>query len=227
MAEATFYPSPYGYIDDSGSTAFDLTGTASKCVTQDSNEGDIARGYFSFDTSSIPEVATVEDVSIRAYCDHLSVPVDCNISVLALMVWWEHDVIGEAITTGDWGFANFGAFQWWGLGQPSPPSLPYSADIDLPNESVNTAGDSDYEFIDASTWSISDEGPALGYYAKKPIANVRMWLTVTYSIPGGLFNRWNWRLPALPGFSSVLAAVLLPSGDLKVMARFYPRPLEA
>jgi len=227
VAEDTFYPSPYGYIGDSGSTAYDNTGTASKCYTlANIVTGSVERAYFSFDTSSIPEVATIVDVSIRAYCDFLSFSVEINLLTIAGMVWWEHDVIGASITTGDWGLANFGAYKLWGSGQP-PPSLPSSADIDLPNASVNVDGDSDYEFRDASNWTDSSEGPRLGYYAKKPIGTVRMWLTVTFSIPKGLFNRWNWRLPAMPGFSNVIAAVVLPSGDLKVLARFYPRPLEA
>ena len=47
-------------------------------------------------------------------------------------------------------------------------------------------------------------------------------LVVEYSMSINVFNRWNWRLPALPGFSSILSIVALATGRVQVTQRFTP-----
>ena len=218
------YPDVYGYIKKdypSTYTAYDQSGTEKEQQVQKISAGHHMFALYSFDTSSIPTNATVNSVTFRIYITGLYEDIGLDVDSYILRFYYEADRVGAAITTDDWWFTTPGAQKIYG---DTPPSLPYSDDITMPTGTVNKGGDTDIDVRDYSAYSGAPDGPRWGFKAR--ISGSRMWLDIDYTVPRGLFNRWNWRLPALPGFSNVIAAVVLPSGELKVLARFYPRPLE-
>ena len=224
-----FDPDVWGHVAKRISTTYkqatDQTGTDNNChVTQ--NDGTALefeiRSYFSFNTAPIPAVATITDVEFSFKFGVVAEPVDFD-GLWQYSLYYDADRIGASISTDDWEFPDLGGTKSW----PSTPSTWTEYTASLVTASVNRAGDTDLEV--RCTGAFTDPPGPIQWEmaARREGSTHNSYLTVTYTVPRGLFNRWNWRLPALPGFSNVIAAVVLPSGDLKVMARFYPRPLEA
>jgi len=224
VAETTTYPDVYGWIGSGGSSAHDESGAENPCHVTRTTTEDYERAYVSFDTSVIPDSATIEAALLQVYIHDITTPIGINLSSLGAVVYYDHDKIGAAITSDDWAFSAFAGYKYlsgW------PTDFPKSAEVIVVTASINVDGDSDYEIRDASVWSDSVPGPSLHYYPRYGSPASKMWLTVTYSVPGGFFNRWNWRLPALPGFSGILSALVLETGEIQITERFYPRPVEA
>lgn len=224
---ATLQPNPYtyGYIhDDSGLVAHDVTGTIGACLVYDDTAPNVsARTYVSFLTGSIPDNANITAVEIRLYLKEVIEELGIDVGEYKVDFHYDADRIGPSVTTGDWGgYAYCGKKSWGG----SLPSLPDQPDVALATACVNVEGATDIEIQDDSVWSDTARGPTYDFRPKF-FGGFKMWLLVTYTVPGGLFNRWNWKLPALPGFSNVIAAVFLPSGELQVIARFPARPRSA
>jgi len=214
VATDRFTPSPYGFIrDDGGLTAYDQTGTiAAQGVCTATIE---ERAYYSFNTAPIPNNATVDDVTFRLYLRLVDEPFGIDVGNYKFVVLYDDARIGNSITTDDWGgYVQCGSKSYGG----TLPSLPANIDVTLIKACVNLTGDTDLEVQDDSAWTETAAGPEWYFHAKW-FPGLMMWIDVTYTVPTGLFNRWNWKLPAMPGFSSVIAAVILPSGDIKVMAR--------
>jgi len=218
MSQSIVYPDVYGWIDNGGPTAHDQSGTTGVCYVFKRGGNDVYRSYFSFDTSSIPTNATVSAATVRTYLHDVSLPSGIDLASMGVMLWYEHDKIGGSIDTGDWDHSSYAGYKWIGSW---PLSLPNSFDVIVVTASVNKGGDSDYEFREASTWSNTINGPLSFYHAKHgPSAINKMWLTVTWTAPLRFFNRFNWRLPRLPGFSNILAVAWLPCGRIQVTQRF-------
>jgi len=226
VAEDTFHPEVWGYVRQ-GVSAHDFTGTYfNPNVTQDDGSGVVYRALWSFDTSSIPDSATITGAEWNNEIFTVVEPVGYDGNWI-IRLHWKHDEIGSSIDTGDFGFPD--ANIWGTKSWASTPARASSYTIDSVDlDCVNVDGDTDVEmrcisgYIDppgALTWKFKTKWNSGSTW--------RAYLDITYTVPAGLFNRWNWRLPALPGFSNVIAAVVLPSGELKVMARFYPRTVEA
>lgn len=215
VATDRFMPITYGYIyDDGGLIAVEQTGTigAQKVCTR-ANE---SRAYYSFRTGPIPNNATVDAVIFRLHLRDVIVPFGIDVQEYKFQIFYDHARIGDTITIDDWGgYAPCGV-KSYGV---TLPEMPVDIDVTLANASVNLTGDTDLEVQDSSTWAETDDGPTWSFHARW-FPGAMMWMDVTYTMPSGLFNRWNWKLPALPGFSSAIAAVMLPSGDLRVIARF-------
>jgi len=223
--EVDYDPHVWGWVkkNNGTSTAFNQTGTDFNPNVAQNDDSDFARrAYFSFDTSAIPSVAAIESVGFCFKFSTIIEPVGF-VGTYQHSFFYDGDRIGASVSTDDWEFPDLGGTKSW----PSQPSTWTEYIASLVAEAVNKAGDTDIEV--RCTGAYEDPPGAIVWKlaARREGTTHHTYLTVTYTVPGGLFNRWNWRLPALPGFSSVIAAVLLPSGDLKIMARFYPRPLEA
>lgn len=221
MAESTIYPDVYGFIDATGPTAHDQSGTTGSCYTHRTTSADVVRAYFSFDTSAIPTNATVSAAVLRLYLDDIDLPVGISLNNVGIQVWYDHDRIGVGIDTSDWQMNSYAGYKYVGS---QPFSLPYHLDVTVVTGSVNPGGDSDYEVRDASVWADSVDGPLCYFHARHGSpATDKTWLTVTWTAPRGLFNRFNRWLPALPGFSNVLAMMELPCGRIQVVQQFAPR----
>jgi len=218
---STIFPDVYGWIDHSGPTAHDQSGTTGHCYVFKSGLNDVYRAYSSFDTSAIPTNCSVQTATIRAFMHSVNMPVGIVMISLGVQVWYEHDKIGGSIDTSDWGHSNFAGYKYIGA---CPLSFPCSFSIVVVPASVNPGGDSDYEFRDASEWTTTADGPVSCYHAKYgPASPNVMWLTVKWRAPLRFFNRFNLTLPRLPGFSNVLSAVWLPNGSIEVTQRFPAR----
>ncbi|MCW7072059.1 MAG: hypothetical protein OCU12_07035 [Methanophagales archaeon] len=219
----TQYPDVYGYIDYSGPTPHDESGLKNPIYTFKSESEDVYRAYLSFNTAAIPNTATIIAAELELYLHTYDEPIGINVSQYGVQIWYEHDRIGAAVTTDDWGLTGWSAYHSFGAN----PVLPVQVGVDVGTACVNVSGDSDFELRDGCVWSDTADGPTLHYYPLygKMLPN-KMWLQVTYTLPIGIFNKWNRRLPAkLAQFSGILAAVLLPNGEAFVIQRFAPRRL--
>lgn len=219
MAQDIHHAVVYGHIQNA-TTVWDMTGTN---LYPRIGKYSAFRAYLSYDTSPLPDAAIISEVAFVGYwSSSSSEPVDADISDYAIKLYSEHDRIGSTLTADDWDLTTYELRKSWGATAPWPGAwtlYPATANI-------NKDGDTDYEIRGDSAYTVPPGGPEF----RMVVRIDTLWyshLDVTYTLPSGFFNRWNWRLPALPGFSNVIAAVVLPSGDLKVLARFYPRPLEA
>jgi hypothetical protein len=214
MPQDEFHADVYGDIRN-GTTARDMSGTNS--YPHVSKYGGY-RAYLSYDTSPIPDAAVIEEVAFVGYwSSSSSEPVGAEISDYAIKLYSEHDRIGGALNWWDWGLTTYELRKSWGDTPPWPGAWTL-----YPSEAnINKDGDTDYELRGDSVYIDPPGGPDFLLVVRID-SNWYSHLDVTYLLPGW-FNRWNWKLPALPGFSHIVSVVALPSGWLRVKQRFYPR----
>lgn len=222
MAQDVHHAVAYGYIT-AGTSAHDHTGTNQ--YSKIGKDGD-NRGYLSYDTSPIPDPAIISQVAFVSFWSSTSSkPVGAEISEYAVKIYSEHDRIGPAITTDDWTLTAYELRKNWGDTAPWPSSWT----VYPKPENINKDGDTDYEIRGDSVYEDPPGGPDF----REVIRIGETWhshLDVTYTVPVGFFNRFNWRLPAIPGFGNVLAVALVERDSaVQVVQRFYPRqfPVEA
>jgi len=226
VAETRFDPHVWGWIKKNNGTTvvYDQTGgDFNPNVSQDDGAGYKKRAYFSFDTSAIPAGATIDSAVLAFKFSIVAEPVGFS-GTWQFSFYYDHDRIGSTLSADDWGFPDLAGTKSW----PSTPSTWVEYEATLVVASVNKNGDTDIEARCTGAYT-DPEGPVQWRFVARrspPIVH-HVYLTVTYTVPAGLFNRWNWKLPALPGFSSVIGTVVLASGDLQVVERFYPRTVEA
>jgi hypothetical protein len=229
----TRYPDVFGYIENSSGgvkTAYDKSGqkVAIDVAGHVSTPLSTSRAYLSHATGGLSDSAIVTSASLRIYVNDTVIPMGIGNLVYRLNVYYEPSRIGSAVTTDDWGFANYGAQKDYG----SSPVWPDSSAVAMPTSCVNLTGDTDVEIRDASSWTDSASGPTFHLYALLGKINPqKMWLDVTYELPTAkpLINRFNPRLPHIPGFSSTLSVAFMGDGRLRVRERFPSRlrPVEA
>lgn len=241
---STVYPHRYGYIDYPAfpKVAYDQTGIddARQLVSGVGVTGDPPqkRAYYSFDTSTIPTAAIIEDIDFKAFLKYITMIFECDNVVYGVRVYWEWDRIGAVIDTSDWGFANAGPNKAWGA-TPPPIETSYTWSFLDVTDVINKTGDTDIELRSSSAWTDCTEGPIFEFETKKKkLVSLRTSLVVVYRYPlHGVTNRIcsAVKVGLGPVGLFLMAAGILPprsrvvgiDGDgLKVRTTFLPRAVK-
>lgn len=184
MSIVVFNPDVYGHIQNPGAGPWDMSGTTLyPRVSKYANY----RAYLSFNTSSLPDGAAIQDVEFRSYMSSSSSePYGASVGDYAIKFFYAWDQIGASIDAGEWGaFTSYDSRKSWGTHFADGEAWTHPLGVDT----VNKAGDSDYELKGDSYFTDPPGGPTWYLVIQTPLGNFYTWLTITYGLKGVL-NRF-------------------------------------
>ena len=230
-------PDVWGYLESDG-TVHDLSGTSSTSYASQDGEypaGVAYRAYWSFNTSVIPDMATLTAVSLRVRIKRVDGPVGFS-GLYLLRFNRQNDRIGASLDFSDWSLTG----GTWALKFfPSNPGTDVDFDLagGLPSL-VNKLGDTDIEVLDIGGYA-DPPGPLFYHFTTKDGGGTfRTWLTANYILQGALSKTPSGNIShfgpmCLMALSRLLMqAGIIPLGsrvdriegaDIHVVTRFTPR----
>ena len=166
-----------------------LVGSLTTVCINDSQR-DVTRSYMSFDTSSIPDNATISAASLFVYFVGRVKPKIFTWSGILdqrLALWVNDDVIGAALDDSDWKLGgtkiyNSAAFKnWITAGWKEFTGV---------ESYVNKTGDTDFMLNPNPDWSTDCQDSVKHYYLRwntveQTFPNLKPYLRVTYTVPSG------------------------------------------